>query len=123
VSEQQAKVTEFHQKLGFTINETPTLVPVGLGMIRHKDTLKEMDELARAILNGDLVEIADALGDVKYLIRGTAVTYGIPIDRVFDEIHRSNMTKERPPGGGDAKAVKGKDYSPPDLSFILSEAR
>lgn len=123
MSEQQEKVKEFHQKLGFTVNETPTLISIELGLIRHKDTLKEMTELISAILDEDLIEIADALGDVMYLIRGTAAAYGLPIDRVFNEIHRSNMTKERPPGGGDAKAVKGKGYRPPDLSFILEEER
>lgn len=121
MSEQQEKVKDFHRKFGFTLNETPTHIPIILGQLRHKDTLKEMEELRKAILSDDLVKIADALGDVKYFIRGTAAAYGIPIDRVFDEVHRSNMTKERPPGGGDAKAVKGKDYSPPDLSFILNE--
>ena len=53
------------------------------------------------------IKIADALADLLYFIYGTAVAYGIDMESVFLEIHRSNMTKIRPAGGGDKKAVKG----------------
>jgi len=123
MNQEQLMVKEFHQKFGFTINDTPTQIDMSLGSVRHTHTLKEMDELLSAIATENLVEIADALGDVLYFIYGTGVAYGVDLEPVFAEIHRSNMTKERPDPTQyiDAKAVKGKDYSPPDIESIISD--
>ena len=114
-------VAEFHRKFGFTENHSPTQIYRELGRVRHHHTLKEMDELRNAIENCDLVEVADALGDLLYFIYGTGVAYGIDLEPIFAEIHRSNMTKERPDPDVyvDAKAVKGKNYTPPDISSII----
>lgn len=115
-------VKDFHRKFGFTINEAPTLVDTELGLVRHKHTLEEMLELRNAIIEGNLVRIADALGDLLYFLYGTGVAYGIPLGSVFEAIHRSNMSKERPDPTQyvDAKAVKGDNYIPPDLTSLLS---
>jgi len=121
MNKEQTMVKKFHRKFGFTINEIPTKIPVELGKIRHKHTLKEMGELEIAIHSQNLIKIADALGDLLYFVYGTAVAYGIDMEPVFLEIHRSNMTKERPFGGGDAKAAKGDNYTPPDLTSLLKE--
>ena len=115
----QEMVYEFHRKFEFTRNLVPTLIDTELGLIRHKHTLEEMEELRQAIESQNMIAIADALCDVLYFIIGTGVAYGIPLEAIFAEVHRSNMTKERPLGGGDAKAVKGKDYSPPDIASII----
>lgn len=115
----QQMVYDFHTKFGFTKNQNPTLIDTNLGLIRHKHTLEEMDELKEAIESQNLVTISDALCDVLYFIIGTGVAYGIPLDECFSEVHRSNMSKERPPGGGDAKAVKGRDYFKPDIASII----
>ena len=66
----------------------------------------------------DLIKIADAIGDILYFVYGDAVAYGIPVIPVFNEIHRSNMTKS-PCLDKDGKAVKGLDYSPPNLEKAL----
>lgn len=116
-------VWDFHAKFGFTRNLVPTLIDTELGLIRHKHTLEEMEELKKAIEAQDLMGIADGLSDVLYFIIGTGVAYGIPLEDVFSEVHRSNMSKERPPGGGDAKAVKGKDYFKPDIASIIKHKR
>lgn len=122
MNKEQQMVQDFHTKFGFTINETPTLIDMELGAIRHFHTEKELRELADAIAQRDLVEIADALADLLYFVYGTGVAYGLDLESIFAEVHRSNMTKERPEGGGDKKAVKGTDYTPPDIASILSNS-
>ena len=121
MNRQQKNLKEFHEKFGFTINKVPTLIDKELGLVRHKHTSKELDELEKAIKEDDLIGIADALGDLKYFIDGTGVAYGIDLEEIENEIHRSNMTKDRPYPFQyvDAKAVKGKNYSPPNLKAII----
>ena len=117
----QGKVRDFHLKFNFTanpINEKPTLIPIGLAMKRLKFLRKEVDELEEAEQLGDMVKIADALGDILYFVYGNAVAYGIPMIPVFNEIHRSNMTKS-PCLDKDGKATKGEGYSPPDIVKAL----
>ena len=109
-------VRAFHQKFGCTYDthiDDPDLADLRVRLIDE-----ELDELARGLDNNNRIEVADALGDLLYVIYGAADLWGIDIDRVFAEIHRSNMTKD---GGGkrdDGKILKGPNYSPPDLSFV-----
>lgn len=121
MNQEQKMVREFHKKFGFTINNNPTLVENELGLVRHRHTMEETTEYLLGILKGDIVAIADALGDLLYFIYGTAVAYGIDMEPIFAEIHRSNMSKDRPDPMKyvDAKAVKGDRYSPPDLESII----
>lgn len=86
------------------------------------------DELVQSILNNDLVGIADGLGDLLYVVFGTAAAFGINIQEVFDEVHRSNMTKpvwdeelQRWYIAKDefGKGLKGPNYSPADISPII----
>ena len=79
--------------------------------------LEEAAELAKAFLSTDRIKVADALGDLLYVVLGTGVVYNIPLDRVFAEIQKSNMTKDCRRMATDRRA-KGPDYVPPDLSFI-----
>lgn len=85
---------------------------------------EEFSELATALAENDKVLLADALADLVYVAYGTAVTFGIPLDAVFAEVHRSNMTKEPQPDDPDAARVrdKGPNYSPPDVERVLREA-
>lgn len=79
----------------------------------------------------DIIEISDALGDMKYVINGMALAMGIPLDEVEKEIHRSNMSKLGSDGkpiysdGTDGypkgKILKGPNYSKPDVKKVLSE--
>lgn len=72
----------------------------------------------------DLVQVADALGDLDYVIAGSALVFGIPLSEVVAEIHRSNMTKLGPDGkpiyDGEGKVQKGPNYEPPRLELILA---
>ena len=75
---------------------------------------------------GDLVEVADALGDMLYILCGTIIEHGLQdkIEEVFAEIQRSNMSKlgadGQPIYREDGKVMKGPNYSPPDLARVLS---
>jgi predicted HAD superfamily Cof-like phosphohydrolase len=77
------------------------------------------DSDARYDGQADIVAAADALADLEYVSKGSAVTWGIPLSEVFDEVHRSNMTKV---GGGrraDGKILKPATYSPPQIGRVL----
>lgn len=71
----------------------------------------------------DLVEVADALGDLDYVVQGSNLVFGIPAEEVVAEIHRSNMSKlgadGKPICREDGKILKGPNYSPPDLASII----
>lgn len=66
----------------------------------------------------NVIDAADAIADLLYVILGTAVELGIDAEKVFNEVHRSNMTKSEPTEGN-KKPHKGCDYSPPDIKGVL----
>lgn len=66
--------------------------------------------------------VADALGDLSYTVAGAALAWGIPLGEIFDEIHRSNMTKSPSEKREDGKVLKGQGYSPPDLKTAWNDA-
>lgn len=110
------RVLEFHEALGHPISQWWSRVSLRLDLI-----LEEFAELENAVSYGDKVETADALGDLLYVIYGTAVEWGIPIDAVFDEIHRSNMTKAGGEKRADGKSLKPAWYSPPNIAKVLKD--
>lgn len=114
---------EFHSTAGLPLPAHPTATPeLGSQTGRAKILAEEVRELADAIEAGDIIGIADASADVVYAVVGTAVTYGVPFDAVFAEVHRSNMTKLTPRVviNGDGKIVKGPGYEPPDIARVLA---
>lgn len=114
-----AYLREFHEHVGAAMRDVPTAdVP---GAQRRLDFIdEEAQELRDAIEAQAIVEIADALGDLAYLVYGTALHFGIDLDRVVAEVHRSNMTKSP---AGEAKSIKGPGYEPPDLTWIVDRGR
>jgi predicted HAD superfamily Cof-like phosphohydrolase len=84
---------------------------------------EEVEELEEGIRNADIVEIADALTDILYVVYGAGHAFGIDLDDCFAEVQRSNMSKLGPDGKPmyreDGKVMKGPNYSEPDLTFIL----
>ena len=115
---EQEKVEMFMVKQGLTVREKPTLIPIEEALARYQLMQEELDEYKQAIIDGDLVKIADGLADTLYTVLGTAVSHGIDAQPVFDEVHRSNMTKQYPDPitkiGG-----KGPDYQPPRIADLL----
>lgn len=119
-------VTEFHRTYGHPVAERPTLPGKKLFELRERLIAEELAELGEAYAKADVVGIADALGDLAYVVAGAAVAFGIPLDRVFEEIHRSNMSKlgadGKPIYREDGKVMKGPNYFPPDIEAALVEA-
>lgn len=114
------ELKEFHKGFGYPTPNTPTLE--ANYNLRHTLIKEELDEYLEACDNKDIIEIADAIGDMLYLVLGAAVEHGINIEPVFDEIHRSNMSKLE--NGevirrNDGKVLKGSNYFPPNIKKAL----
>lgn len=119
-------VARFHRSFGLGISETPK---ADLGEEKNTLRFNLMDEENReyfeAACKDDLVEVADALGDMLYILCGTILEHGMQhiIEEVFDEIQKSNMSKlgedGRPIYREDGKVLKGPSYFKPDIKGIL----
>ena len=85
---------------------------------------EELDELQLAVDNQDMVEVADALTDLLYVVYGAGHAFGIDLDECFHEVHRSNLSKLgadfKPIKREDGKVLKPDTYSPPDLKTVLA---
>lgn len=117
-------VRECHRAQRLLINEVPTLdVPAETKELRCALVEEEAAELRAALEAGDIVEVADAIADLLYVVHGAAITLGIPVAAVFTEVHRSNMTKlgddGEPVYRADGKVIKGPNFSPPGLLPVL----
>ena len=119
-------VKEFHEAFEIGYKEIPS---VGLGenknMLRFNLMKEENEEYLEAAMNNDLVEVADALGDMLYILCGTIIEHGLQykIEEVFEEIQRSNMSKlgedGRPIYREDGKVMKGPNYFKPNFEKIF----
>ncbi|WP_299556056.1 nucleoside triphosphate pyrophosphohydrolase family protein [Seonamhaeicola sp.] len=121
-------VKTFHTAFKIGHRETPK---ADLGpeknMLRYKLMREENEEYLDAANDGDLVEVADALGDMLYILCGTIIEHGLQykIEEVFEEIQRSNMSKlgdnGEPIYREDGKVLKGPNYFKPDIQTILEK--
>lgn len=91
--------------------------------LRIKLLKEEYEEYLAAETNNDMVEVADAMADMIYIIAGTAVRYGVKLDLIFGEVHRSNMEKIWSDGKvhhrDDGKVLKPPSWQPPNIARIL----
>ncbi|MBT8254729.1 MAG: nucleoside triphosphate pyrophosphohydrolase family protein [Flavobacteriaceae bacterium] len=120
-------VKKFHHAFKLGYSKTPT---ASLGsdknMLRYKLMREENEEYLDAANDNDLVEVADALGDMLYILCGTIIEHGLDhkIEEVFNEIQRSNMSKlddnGEPIYREDGKVLKGPNYFKPDIGSILN---
>lgn len=119
------KVAAFHDAFKIGNNTAPTIISKDEIMLRYKLMREENEEYLEAAGNGDLVEVADALGDQLYILLGTILRHGLQhkIGEVFDEIQRSNMSKldanGEPIYREDGKVLKSELYFKPDIKSIL----
>ena len=119
-------VHDFHTAFKLNIQETPTTaIGEDRTLLRYNLMKEENEEYLEAAKNNDLVEVADALGDMLYILCGTIIEHGMQekIEAVFNEIQRSNMSKLGPDGKPiyreDGKVLKGPNYFKPDIKQIL----
>ena len=127
MKKQIENVQKFHDSFGIKNNYEPTgIIDEDMFRLRHRLMNEENDEYLEACKSGDLVEIADALGDMMYILCGTILSHGLQnkIEDVFEEIQKSNMSKLDSDGNPiyrqDGKIMKGLNYFKPDIKKILS---
>ncbi len=121
-----AAVQEFHTafKIGYK-NEPIADLGESKNLLRYKLMREENEEYLEAAQDNDLVEVADALGDMLYILCGTIIEHGMQhkIEEVFNEIQRSNMSKLGEDGSPiyreDGKVLKGPNYFKPNIKEIL----
>jgi predicted HAD superfamily Cof-like phosphohydrolase len=118
-------VEEFHNAFGQENGINPRLISNNEYDLRHSLMKEENDEYLEACYDKNLTEIADALGDQLYILCGTILKHGMQhiIEDVFDEIHKSNMSKlgvdGKPVYREDGKILKGENYFRPDISKFI----
>ena len=117
------KVKKFMQTLGQEVKNKPSLTSDKITKLRLQLIEEELKELKEALDNNDIVETADALTDILYVTYGAGHAFGINLDKCFEEVHGSNMSKLDNSGKAifneDGKVLKGSNYFKPDLKKIL----
>lgn len=126
MQKQLKAVRLFHETYGLGVSEE---MKADLGTLknelRYNLMKEENEEYLEAVQNNDIIEIADALGDMLYILCGTILEHGLQhkIEEVFDEIQRSNMSKlgedGKPIYREDGKVMKGPNYFKPNFEEIL----
>ena len=126
IKKEIAAVQEFHEAFGLEIQHQPTVaLDEKVIDLRYNLMKEENEEYLEAAQAGDLVEVADALGDMLYILCGTIISHGFQdkIEAVFDEIQRSNMSKlgtdGKPIYREDGKVMKGPNYFKPNIGGLL----
>lgn len=121
-------VKAFHEAFKLDYLDSPEAnLGVDKNMLRYKLMREENEEYLDAANDGDLIEVADALGDMLYILCGTIIEHGLQhkIEEVFTEIQRSNMSKLGTDGEPiyreDGKVLKGPNYFKPDIKAILEK--
>ena len=116
-------VGDFMEAFGQKVEVDPTWPDFNTRELRLELIQEELDELAQAVDDRDMIQIADALTDLLYVVYGTGHSFGIDLDECFQEVHSSNMSKlgedGRPIYREDGKVMKGPNYFEPDLEAIL----
>ena len=118
------KVKQFMQTFGQEVKTKASFSDEKTNQLRLDLISEELEELKNAIQSKDLLEVADALTDILYVTYGAGHAFGIDLDKCFDEVQNSNMSKlgtdGKPIYNDSGKVMKGPDYYKPDLSKFLS---
>ena len=117
------KVGLFMTTFGQEVKKKSELSSDKINLLRLSLIQEELDELTKAINENDILEVADALTDILYVTYGAGHAFGIDLDKCFDEVQKSNMSKlgkdNKPIYNVHGKVMKGPDYFKPDLSKFL----
>ena len=116
----QAMVEEFHRKFEIAVGNGPSVPEEGTRQLRVRLIQEEFEELKEAMATQDLAGVAKELADLLYVVYGTAVSYGVDMDPVFREVHRSNLSKVGGYKRADGKWVKPSSYSPAQVEPLLA---
>lgn len=117
------RVKQFMNTFGQEVKSSPEFPDLVIQMLRVELIKEELQELQEAIHAKDIVEVADALTDLLYVVYGAGAAFGIDLDACFEEVHESNMSKLMPDGTvkrrEDGKVLKGPNFFQPDLKKVL----
>jgi|TARA_B100000678_G_C17864102_1_gene364448 predicted HAD superfamily Cof-like phosphohydrolase len=118
------KVGHFMKTFGQEIKIKPDLSTEKINKLRVSLINEELEEFKEAIKNNDLKEVADALTDILYVTYGAGHAFGINLDKCFDEVQQSNMSKlgddGKPIYNDKGKVMKGPNYFKPDLTKFVN---
>ena len=123
MTDEQSMVEEFHRKFDILVQTSPTDASEDTRRLRIRLIQEEFDELKESMAAGNLAALAKEMADLLYVVYGTAVSYGIDMEPVFREVHRSNLSKVGGYKRADGKWVKPPTYSPAKLEPILNAQR
>ena len=119
-----SKVGTFMKTFGQEVKTKPSFSTDKINKLRLDLIKEELEELTEAMNNKDLLEVADALTDILYVTYGAGHAFGIDLDKCFDEVQNSNMSKLdkdcKPIFNDSGKVMKGPNYFKPDLSKFLN---
>ena len=119
-----SKVGIFMKTFGQEVKNNPSFSTDKINKLRIDLIKEEIDELTDAMKNKDLLEVADALTDILYVTYGAGHAFGINLDKCFDEVQNSNMSKldenGKPIYNDSGKVMKGPNYFKPDLSKFVN---
>ena len=118
------KVKIFMETFGQEIKNKPSFSTEKINKLRYDLIKEELDELEVALNNRDIVEVADALTDILYVAYGAGHAFGIDLDKCFEEVQNSNMSKlddnGKPIYNDSGKVMKGPKYFKPNLKKFLN---
>ena len=118
------KVKTFMETFGQEVKTKPSFSTDKINSLRYDLIKVELEELREAMENNDLLEVADALTDILYVTYGAGHAFGIDLDKCFEEVQRSNMSKlsedGRPIYNESGNVMKGPKYFKPDLIKFVS---
>tara|TARA_Y100001935_G_scaffold82793_1_gene68840 strand:- start:94 stop:477 length:384 start_codon:yes stop_codon:yes gene_type:complete len=127
MKKQMNAVKDFHDTFGLSYNDSPTVsLEKKIIELRYNLMKEENEEYIEAARKNDIIEVADALGDMLYILCGTIIEHGMSdiIEDIFDEIQKSNMSKlgadGKPIYREDGKVMKGPNYFKPNFTKFFS---
>ena len=119
-----SKVGTFMKTFGQEVKDKPAFSTDKINKLRIDLIKEELEELTEAMKNNDLLEVADALTDILYVTYGAGHAFGIDLDKCFEEVQNSNMSKldenGKPIYDESGKVMKGPNYFKPDLSKFVN---
>ena len=119
-----SKVGTFMKTFGQEVKDKPAFSTDKINKLRIDLIKEELEELTEAMKNNDLLEVADALTDILYVTYGAGHAFGIDLDKCFEEVQNSNMSKlgenGKPIYNESGKVMKGPNYFKPDLSKFIN---
>jgi len=117
------KVKTFMETFGQEVKNKPSFSSEKINDLRYELIREELDEFKEALKNKDILEVADALTDILYVTYGAGHAFGIDLDKCFEEVQKSNMSKldkkNKPIYNESGKVMKGPGYFKPDLTKFV----